>query len=309
MWWPKASPFRTETLPSGPQRQFGPSHRSLGNCLTVRAAPGTSPTADRTTAATAAGSGAGPCLRLGKTGETEATSDSLYASTIERTGALLLQDSLPGYFHERGDRHENWSHRVQGSGELPKAFQYFVFFWFVCFVMPRMILIDFSKSGFRNSAVLYFENVSNFGEYCWPPSSEVIMRNWCWYWLVQSVISSCLRVPRPVLAINHIVTCREEWFCTYTLNRSSARRQEKFYASDNVLICLVGKWKRSWLRSSLPAICTSDVNFANSKVCFFTCTGMTKVVSHFEHIFRPMLFGRHFQNRVHWLTQVTFSGK
>lgn len=36
---------------------------------------------------------------------------------------------------------------------------------FVSVVMSRMILFDFSKSGFRNLVVLFLETLSNFGEY------------------------------------------------------------------------------------------------------------------------------------------------
>jgi hypothetical protein len=130
VWWVEATPFRAEVLSSGPRRELGASLRSPRYIVTVRTAPSS---AGRTTATTGPWrqSGAGPCLRQRQTGQAEATPDSFHACAAQRVGTLLLQDPLSGHLHERGNRHEDWSHRVQGPGKLQLTLR----LWFFCFQM------------------------------------------------------------------------------------------------------------------------------------------------------------------------------
>lgn len=49
--------------------------------------------------------------------QAEAPPDPVHTGATAGTGALLLQDALPGHIHARGTRHEDRTDRVARSGE------------------------------------------------------------------------------------------------------------------------------------------------------------------------------------------------
>lgn len=50
--------------------------------------------------------------------ETAADTHDVHERPAEGAGEGLLGDSLPGYLHERGNSHENWSHWGPGTGGI-----------------------------------------------------------------------------------------------------------------------------------------------------------------------------------------------